>query len=779
MKVGRGSTRLRIGLVTGVALLAFAALFVSSASAQPSDLSGLPADTGSPFNPQDTNVPYLAWRGEEVRLVRCTESEPIVIEPGDLNENGRGFGYNDGNLDVNMDLYDYTTQQPDGTLMAPTPVTSSASVFYDYENHRICARQTWISPKPGLAIIKLTIAYKGIILAQNDFLVGWMSISSPTITNPGSVTELPGSEPGNSVNVQVKGSIPLDEEFEEDYGLPATLTMPDDWATWADAMASTSYYLSGNPGDPPASAYWDIHDSSGPLGNESPDGSPDVHVDQVSCPGSTPSSDVDQVDNCAGGWSFSRVFGDFSSGGGPFDPSFPYTLLSDGRLNSGDAPMPAAKIVFTSTGGMGGFVDDVLNRKACVYNRNSDVADDNCVTPGSHESDPHALYSPYYYQYIPATSRGYGDPYDSSSGVDGPFLDPGNFTGFGWYGSYDNWQIAQTTVQQESQPTDCLIRDDEFRYTNGGATQVIEFTDEHGEARADWAPGWNADFFAGQFVDDNGGCDLQGIQFPAQTITAAARYPFQPVAHDVAASGTITKNIENLFNKSVSCVRKNNVSSAVAYICTASAQDIAGNGDTFNGEQVCFSREPDGTWYDVGGSSPSDNSICRELEGGTDTTPATVSVETPATLLGSQVDISANFTDEHLLRDACIVVGQASSTDGPCGSTSSGTTTGGGTTTTGGGTTTGDVTSKTPPSTTHNSTKAHVVKVMLVATSHGRVLKVKVASSAKSAKINVRLKNAHGKLLKNANRTIKANRLVQVKPLHISSTVKKALVVLK
>ena len=47
-------------------------------------------------------------------------------------------------------------------------------------------------------------------------------------------------------------------------------------------------------------------------------------------------------------------------------------MLSDGRLNSSDAPMPALKIVLNSSGGMGGFDDSCLNDKSAVYNRNFD-----------------------------------------------------------------------------------------------------------------------------------------------------------------------------------------------------------------------------------------------------------------------------------------------------------------------------------------------------------------------------------------------------------------------
>ena len=84
-----------------------------------------------------------------------------------------------------------------------------------------------------------------------------------------------------------------------------------------------------------------------------------------------------KADNCNGGllW-FSRIFGDLTNGASvQFDPSYGSTLLSDGRLNSSDAPIcRRVKIVLnSSSGGMGGFDDSCLNDKSAVYNRNFDA----------------------------------------------------------------------------------------------------------------------------------------------------------------------------------------------------------------------------------------------------------------------------------------------------------------------------------------------------------------------------------------------------------------------
>jgi hypothetical protein len=804
MRVGKVLSRLRLSLIACLAVAAFAGVLVGSASAAaPSDASGLAG--ASEFNPQETNVPYLAWRGEEVRLVKCVGGLTDAAIGGPTLQTDGLIRFLHGGFDINMSVYEYSGPQ-ENSFDGPKSVQNNAAVFS--EGRRICVRGSWISNKAGIVVIKLTVSFNGVILGQHDFLIGWMAVNSANMVNAGSVTENPGVVPGNSANVQVTGSIPLNQEFQDDWGLPSQLIMPNDWALWAHTMATTDQYL----GSLDPSAYWDIHDSSGPLGNESPDGSPDVHINKAICStGTVGDPFVDQVDDCTGDEGlYSRIFGDLTTGEtGPFDQSYSSTLLSDGRLNSSDAPMPALKIVYNSSGGMGGFANSCLNDKDNVYNRNVDVTNPvasgeeqngpysqlDCIKDGTSENDAHALYAPYYSQYIPATSR---NPFGAASGIDGPIYtqytgQPNNFTGFGWYGQYENWQIANELVSNVASDTTCRLRDNPlhnksvWRQSNGFPTRVIIFTDEHGEARANWLPGLGADFFNDVFVDMNGGCDLEGLQFPSQTITASARYPFQPVGTDIPVAGSITKNINNLFHKSVSCVRKDNTSSAIAYICTASAQDIDGNGYRFNGEKVCFSREPDGSWYAFPNpGNPLGNPACVYLSGGTSDSPAEASVETDATRIGENIDVAARFVDEHLIRDACITVGQAASVDGPCNGVGGGTTTTTTTTTTSGttagttaGTTTtsGTITTTTRPSgTAPNSSgrtiRTSVVSVQLVLTRTGRVLMVNVRSAKKTAKIQIRLVNAKGKVISVIVRTVKTNKRVAVSNLRISPSVK-------
>jgi len=288
MKLMSGLTRLRVSLVAFVLVLVSAGLLVASAAAQP---SGLPANSPV-FNPQETNVPYLAWRGEQVRLVKCESDFNDFLSAGapTLQTDGGFFWGND----VSMQIFAYSGPQ-ENSLDGPKAVTNSASIFFDRTTDRPCIRGDFISNKAGITVIKLTISKNGVILAQHDFMIGWMGINSATMTNAGTVSENAGTEPGNSVNVQVTGAIPLNQEFQTDWGLPAQLVMPRDWALWANAMATTDQNL-GGVNALPASSYWDIHDSSGPGGDG---GNPDIHVDGF-CSPATPSTAIDQSTTATG-----------------------------------------------------------------------------------------------------------------------------------------------------------------------------------------------------------------------------------------------------------------------------------------------------------------------------------------------------------------------------------------------------------------------------------------------------------------------------------------------
>ena len=145
------------------------------------------------------------------------------------------------------------------------------------------------------------------------------------------------------------------------------------------------------------------------------------------------------------------------------------------------------------------------------------------------------------------------------------------------------------------------------------------------------------------------------------------------------------------------------------------------------------------------------------------------------------------FVDEHLIRDACITVGQAASVDGPCSGV------GGGTTTTTTTTTIrhvpaparparpthvrhdhDDQRASAPAEQPHGQVAKATVRGLGAARAdqEGRVLMVKIHSAKKTAKIQIRLVNAKGKVISVLVRTVKTNKRVAVSNLRISPSVK-------
>ena len=175
------------------------------------------------------------------------------------------------------------------------------------------------------------------------------------------------------------------------------------------------------------------------------------------------------MDNCKlpssnHGGPFSRVFGDSSGPNtfGPFDPLVLSTLLSDGNLNAGDAPMPAARVdvqIAKNTGGsdIGGVGSLEPADKSQVYSRNT------LGNPIAHN-----YYAPFYGTYIPSTSRP-----GLSSGIDGP-AQGNNFRGFLVDGFYPYWAFAEVLRTEIARPTQCLRRKDQdpaYRLTPGGRSE--------------------------------------------------------------------------------------------------------------------------------------------------------------------------------------------------------------------------------------------------------------------------------------------------------------------
>jgi hypothetical protein len=620
-------TRLKLGLVALVALAA-SAFFATPAL----------ADTQP--DPELTNIPYLAWRGEEVRLVKC---DPDIF--AGLDEAQRSAVAQSAQFDISFVDVLLVDWSGDPNVVKPQLEPGTVSMFFRSYDSVPCVAATVVSQKPGLAQFKLVVTANlslaagtpssnvpEVITVKHDFNVAWMNINTATLgVVKGGTTDVAGGA-GNQLQLLITGTIPLLENYGE-LGLGSSITMPADWPRLANAMATFQ-----DPLNPSPAQLWDIHDEFSPT---QPD--PDLHGAQSICTHNT-TLFVDTVDQCIilpnppPGSAENTEFGQFSRiwqgfaypTVGPFDPLRPQqTLLSNGTLDLGDAPMPSARVDFaiapnsgapTDISGVGSLsaVD-----KHVVYSRN-----------GLGNALPHNLYGPFNLAWLPPAAGSdlsfLGAPFTpplvvpEASGITGPLnlsqsAPPvsvvcghgNNFNGFLAGCLYHYWDFAmvlgcgatgqlvqegpfQICVPTPATPTGCLPV--VFRGFPTGADQpfliqkVVTYSDEHGEVRVNFLPGVNFFFthLPGVAINSNGGCDLRGVStLGTANIAATVRYPFEPVTARPVVSNTVTKTVTSAFSKTITCFPKGTQPvEHEAAICVAEAHDITGA--PFVGETVCF-----------------------------------------------------------------------------------------------------------------------------------------------------------------------------------------------
>ena len=621
-------------LAAAVAAAAISAWAVSAGLAAPNPF----------FEPLTTNVPYLAWRGEELRLVKCatdeTDGAATVSVMKDAVDGSRRF-------DVDWLVEDWSGPQFD----RPQLETSTVRFFNGNGEYagEPCVKADFVSLKAGLAQIKLVVtdARTGNPVLKHQFLAGWLGLNTPTIREL-SAADQPGGGgalgdptgdgrffarglPGR-VQVQVTGNLPLGNNFTE-LGLPASINLPTEangdtfWDDLAQRMATTSVALPFYRDAP--WRMWDIHDDRATTEGHV---APGPQCNQIAA-----ATTIDAVDACLGARLFfgdgeySRVFGDRSLDPtfGPFDPLRPEeTLLSDGKLDAGDVPMPSALVEVriapnsgsaTDIGGVGSLAilntqppagaDPLIGVFKCIpYSRDHKCTSASGphsptvpnVAPPPFGPAAHNHYAPYYSRWQPATTATVDGSLDENaslvreaSGNDGPGVG-NNFPGYRGSGLYDYWQFVDVLSTAAGGPTRCpRIFNQQtpvFRQRPSGPQAVLLFSDEHGEAQAYFNPGTG--FFFDNLVtpNGNGGCDLRGIDIlGVADISAVARYPYQKVTDPDKPSGTIRKVVRSLFSKEVSCVLKSGLTgpeAGTAFICTATAIDI--DGTPFANERVCF-----------------------------------------------------------------------------------------------------------------------------------------------------------------------------------------------
>jgi hypothetical protein len=708
--------------------LAFLACVLGSA------LASSPAAAQGPPDPQTTNIPYLAWRGEQIRLVKC---DPAIGEEGAS--------------------VDWLVEEWTGPGEKPQIETSTITGFED------CVAADIVSLEPGLARVKLVVSDEvGTPILKHQFLSIWMTLNNPSIdevgaTDPTGDPRL-GDPPGDGIftagdsngriQVYVTGSFP---------GHGGTIyTLPDAWPTLASLLAEDS------DSDPDNNAArWDIHDDLTKA---------EGHVGGYCGPSALV---IDAVDNCklpsTASGPYSRVFGDSTGVGafGPFDPLLLRTLLSDGNLNAGDAPMPAARVdvqIAKNTGGtdIGGVGSLEPANKGAVYSRNT------LGNPIAHN-----YYAPYYGSYIPATSRD-----GLSSGIDGP-ANGNNFPGFLVDGFYPYWDFAEVLRSEVARPTQCLRRLDEeppYRLTPAGAQNVAVYTDEHGEAQVEYNPGTGAFYDAvGAVKNDNGGCDLEDVDLLGRSvITATARYPYQPVSDPAKPSAPLTKEVHSLFTKYLGYFTKGlGTANSTARIVVAHAQDV--DGRAFAGERVCFyvddeadgafgfsgTTGPAGARFFVGGSDApllGNAPVCRYTDENGNAAVEVINSDPQS------INVVAYYVPQGILRDIDVDFGTAPPPpppgdfdDDPPVRGAEGT----------------NAPNKTDAKKVDAAKKAKKKKVKAVSASiraarlvkrHGKVyLVVKIKSNARYARLRVKALGKHGRMLSIKTKRIRTNRTVKLR----------------
>jgi hypothetical protein len=635
--------------VVGAALLAMSVLTVGALAA-PNPGPPLTNSSGEELNqdgPQTSNIPYVAWVGENVRLVVCDKE----IQPGEAGTKLQFATFST----EDWSGYQFQPPSPDGfsgnNLFEAFDAGPSAFFASSESAHKGdgCVATVYKSLNPGLARIKVDVREQedpGNTVFSYQFLVIWLTANKPVLheasltgeessevfqgkldklgkenlstflgdpTGNGELTPSPFSgnpeeEDLGLVQVKVSGNFPVKEEAPLHNLLPdEEYTLPVDWAELAGVLSSSSE-TTDEPGDDPG--LWDIHGSPAQstfvengagetFGEETAFGMLGENKCKEFTPLPLPVSLTSSTDNCNEGYEhFSRVFGDLTSGAtatvGPFDPQLAnQTLLSDGRLNEYDAPMPAMRIdvaIAPSEEGIGGVGTFQEIRKAKVYSHDFEG-----------DSLHNNLYNPYYSTYLPATDR---PGFNEDSGIAGP-VHGNDFPGFlnAHPDPYHFWEFVPSYTSEHSnrveEKTKCLKRvtpgnEVEYESPKGHLIETL-YTDENGEAYVVYKPGdaFYLNRLVGKGIEKTAdGCDLEGVynkEIGKAVISAKAIYPYQPVDYPAAESeNTLEKKIISKWQKEWYVFPKcKSANCESVRIIIAKAQDI--DGKPIEGEKVCFS----------------------------------------------------------------------------------------------------------------------------------------------------------------------------------------------
>ncbi len=237
-------------------------------------------------DPQTTNIPWVAWAGETVKVTRCfgLGDSQIGQDTFAAYQQERGLHIS---LIGEFDKSDWSgaADQPPFFQIGTGDQTSRQVDATWNANGGLCFSTNVTSEKAGLERIKFSLSldlgkYLNFILGQDvifqqDLYVIWMWDSKPAITEAadtgaykvgdpggsGSFSPIPDANGWNSmqpglVKVQVTGTFPMGNDFAGyDFTGTAldngTITLPTDWVWLANNFSEDYTLASTNPGSVP------------------------------------------------------------------------------------------------------------------------------------------------------------------------------------------------------------------------------------------------------------------------------------------------------------------------------------------------------------------------------------------------------------------------------------------------------------------------------------------------------------------------------------------------
>ena len=224
-------------------------------------------------------------------------------------------------------------------------------------------------------------------------------------------------------SVTVKGNLPLEADFSN-WGLGDHLTLPDDWGRWAGRSRDCTAVPTTRRHTRRMLTNWDIHDDSLTTeGHVTPPARSARPIRRENYPSPLRRCRQLHLRERPAGRVLDGLRQAVARGHplGPCDPIYPLeTLLSDGKVDAGDAPMPAAQIDVDDHARTSGRPD--RHRAASATCSRAPRPRSTAVTVSARHGGRTTSIAPFYSQYFPATARPVGrggSPYGAVPGADG------------------------------------------------------------------------------------------------------------------------------------------------------------------------------------------------------------------------------------------------------------------------------------------------------------------------------------------------------------------------